>query len=130
MAQRHLYLRDYIVINRQNGEEQDIIRRPIGCLTVELHREANEIHYGYSVCSPLDNWDAVIAREIAVGRLAKKPLVIKGIPATGHAITEVIMRDIIANNEVQSSKTSRSALARQAAQGWLEYAQYPTKTGG
>lgn len=121
MTVRHFYLRDYTQSNKH----------PIGCMAVEVNRGANEIRYAISTCSPLDKFNAAIARDKATGRLAAMPCVIVGeVPKAGHEITKCIMEHIISQNEKQRGKLPedeardwrkhRSALAYWAARGWLD----------
>lgn len=124
MAAKHLYLRDYTKTNKH----------PIGCLAVETDKAANEIRYAISACSPLDKFNAKVARDKAFGRFKQAPVVIHTqVPDTGHEITKLVMQHIIATNTEQGHAVSRSHLALKAAEGWLEYAatNYPdTKNGG
>lgn len=119
MAQRHLYLRDYYKINKH----------PVGCVAVEVDRAANEIRYALSACSPLDHWNAKVARDKAFGRLVKSPTIIRGdIPESTHAITRQIMEHIVTIHGTQQKDKSRSYLALEAAKTWLTKVEPTDKT--
>lgn len=113
MALRHLYLRDYQRPNKQ----------PVGCVAMEVDRDNNEIRYAVSVCSPLDVFNAKVARDKATGRLKQNPNVIKQVPTSAHEITKLVMNDLASKNLHQSSTTTRSFRAYQSAVGWLEQAK-------
>lgn len=114
MAARHLYLRDY---SRDN-------KHPVGCIVVEADGAANEIRYAFSACSPLDKFNARVARDKASGRFKQSPTIIKTeIPKSGHEITKLVMQHIVQNNTDQSTEKSRSYLALEAAKGWLSYTE-------
>lgn len=61
---------------------EDVCRKPIGCLSAEIHITKNEdkkeilveVGYGISICNPKDNFSKKRAREISDGR-AKKAFV-------------------------------------------------------
>jgi hypothetical protein len=111
MTQRHLFLRDYTTANKH----------PVGCVMVETDRATNQIRYALSVCSPVDKWNADSARGVAVSRLLKEPVVLNvAVPEHAHAITRLIMEDIVKANSKQGSGKTRSLLALQAATAWLE----------
>lgn len=116
---RCLYLRDYSKQSKQ----------PIGCLIVMVNRMERRINYAFSVCSPKDVFSSERARTIAQGRLTKRPVSLETeIPATAHEITKLVMQHIVETNIEQSSTTSRSYRALQAASGWLTHAVQHSKT--
>ncbi len=114
MTPRHLYMRDYSTSNK----------RMIGCLAVDVNKDANEIRYAFSVCSPLDTFQKDLAKRIALGKLKneKSSVLIKGdVPKTAHEITKLIMQDIVAKNDKQVKGQKRSVIGCDAAKGWLSY---------
>lgn len=114
MAQRFSYLRDYTTSNK----------RPVGCLAVEIDKLNKQIRYAFSACSPLDNFNAEIAKAIAGGKLKKRPVIIEcNVPDAGHDISQIVMTDIIAKNSAQGKGVIRSYLACMAAQSWLDHSK-------
>ncbi len=82
---------------------------PVGCIAFTKDRETGVVNYAVSAVNPHDTFVRSFARKIAIGRLAKKPIVVKG--ALGeHPLVEV-MRDIEVN--------SPSEQARRVASEWL-----------
>jgi hypothetical protein len=104
-------MRDYSTSNK----------RMVGCLAVEINREANEVRYAFSVCSPLDVFDKELATRIAFGKLKAKPAVLLGVPTTGHEVTKLIMQDIVTKNELQVKGQKRSVIGCRAASEWLAH---------
>lgn len=121
---RYSYLRDHSTVNRQC----------VGCLAVEIDRVKQEIRYALSVCAPSDNFNPARAKEIAGGRMKKKPTILSvEVPKKAHQITRLIMEHIAETHGLVSkekrteqgevvSKEKHSHLACASAMGWLAQA--------
>ncbi len=99
MSERVMYLRN------RSGQ-------PVGCVMIK--RTPSEIQYNMSVLNPEDDFNRVLARQIAKGRLDSHPRKIdnKQLNLSMHEITRAVMSDIERNIMAPSR-------ARKAAKNWL-----------
>src|SRR5277367_588359 len=84
MSHRVMYLRDAKGL-------------PVGCVAIRVSRgnRLSLIEYQISVLNPKDKFDRAVAREIALGRLDKRPLEVHvAFEPSMHQITEAVMVDI------------------------------------
>ena len=86
------------------------VGRPIGCLAILLDRQMQSIKYQLSVLNPLDIFNKEIAKNIAIGRLDKKPFHIKMEPNTN--INWTVMSHLFNNKNAPTR-------ARKAAKHWF-----------
>jgi hypothetical protein len=99
MSNRVMYLRDAKGL-------------PVGCVAIRVSRgnRLSLVEYQLSVLNPKDKFDRTVAREIALGRLAKKPLEVPvDLNPSMHQITEAVMVDI-AEYEDSPGRAVRAAL--------------------
>lgn len=95
--------------------------QPVGCLAIGKDSKGN-IGYQYSVLNPLDRFNRLIAKRIATGRLAEKPIMLyknQSVPSdlrTKYRITQAIFLSMQNNKHVPSR-------ARKAAKLWLKINQ-------
>lgn len=99
MDVRFMYLRD------QKGS-------PVGCLAIRA--DAHTVSYGISVLNPLDDFDRVLARRIAEGRLNTgiTRTTNLGVKFNMHEITRQVMTDLYFRKDAPTR-------ARKAAKLWL-----------
>lgn len=115
MSKRYIYLRDF---NLQNNH-------PVGCVLMETNKKDGKIYYAVSVCSPKDRWNRDMAKDLADSNFknqANRYVVETVVPEDTHAITRLVMQDIVNRNKDQSKERSRSFLAFESASKWLEMA--------
>jgi hypothetical protein len=86
--------------------------QPVGCIAIDT---AMGLSYSLSVLNPLDKFDRKLARTIALGRLHAgfSRFIRGGDISTMHAITRVVMQDIL------TGRPSAPSRARKAAKLWL-----------
>jgi hypothetical protein len=99
MSNRVMYLRDAKGL-------------PVGCVAIRVSRgnRLSLVDYQISVLNPKDKFDRAVARDIALGRLAKKPLEVPvSLDPSMHQVTEAVMIDI-AEYEGSPGRAVRAAL--------------------
>ncbi len=70
------------------------------------------VSYQYSALHPNDEFNKLLARQIAEGRLLKNPITIPADTTRGHAISKSVMEHIVEN--------SKSDRAKMGARNWLK----------
>jgi hypothetical protein len=90
-------------------------KQPVGCIAVDV--SIGLLTYGVSVLNPLDKFDRVLARSIAVGRwgsstASRSVRIDTSVQPNMHQISATVMRDIADDHDAPSR-------ARKAARLWL-----------
>jgi len=125
MALRIYYLRDNVNVRRKDDGSMSR-GNPVACVVTSVNRENGTIRYAVSTLHPpymedgkliTPHFDRELSKKIASGRLAKKPLVLQGIPGSGHEITMKVMQHIAAN--------TTAVTLRSLAQEWVRTASVP-----
>lgn len=114
---RIYYIRDHKNI-RQQDDGSFTRGNPIAIIVTELNKVDNTIKYAVSVAHSKDSFSKKMGRQIAEGRLNKKPIILAGIPENGHKITEKVMKDFVSSWRPWDTENP----ARTFANEWIERA--------
>lgn len=114
---RYYYLRDGK--NIQKRKDGTFTKgNPLVLIASEVDRLSSTIRYAIAAVHPKDNFVRAKAIHIVKERLAKKPIVLQGLPKGGYEILRKIMSDLFANDEHTVSRR-----VRKLALNWLEQAR-------
>lgn len=96
---------------------RDSSGRPLGCLAIRLIRSRGVAEYQYSVQNPVDDYERVLGRQLAIGRMVESPFTAKiSKNASMHEVSHAVMSDLIACKGTPTR-------AVKAAQNWLQTAR-------
>jgi hypothetical protein len=124
MNERIYYLRGPNNIHRSsNGEEKVTRGDPVAVVMTYVDRASNTVRYALAAVHPKECFVKSMAKKIVLGRLNVRPVILNGVPETGHKITEMVMRDIFASDMVGNVKISPRV--RNLAADWLAQAARP-----
>lgn len=90
--------------------------QPVGCLAISHDRGTNIVKFQLSVLNPADRFRRDVARQIAIGRLIEKPIVIPLLGEREPSRTDITfsVMDCICNSKFVPGR------ARKMARLWLE----------
>lgn len=111
--------------NQVNKDGQTVVTRgdPLAIVMTYVDRTNNTVSYALAAAHPKESFRKSMAKTIVTGRLNTHPVVLNGVPESGHKITEMVMKDIFASDVV--GKVKVSSRVRDLASEWLTNAAVP-----
>lgn len=95
---------------------RDNANRPVACLAITFQRSRGEVLYNYTVQNPVDSYDKMLGRQLAIGRMVETPFKVKvNKEANMHEVSYAVLTDMVSPAGAKTTPTR----AYKAAQRWL-----------